>query len=429
MRKCFFKKFLFCFFILLTLNTTFVFSTNNTIELTNITVDCPAALLMDFNSGKILYEKNIYEKIYPASLTKVLTAIIVLEKCELSDIATVSYNSIMSIQPGYVIANLQVGEELTIEQLLYLLMVGSCNDAAIVLAEHISGSIEDFSILMNEKAKELGCTSTNFVNPNGVHDENHYSTAYDLALITKYAMQNETFKTIVSTTYYELPTTNKYDKTDRFFVTTNELLRGDYVYKYATGLKTGYTTPAKNCLIASANKDNLELITVVLGGEQTSEGASQRYLDTIALFEYGYSTYSLKEIAKSGDTVQTINIKNATRNTKKLDLTVSNKINILINNNDKNSVFLPEIHINENLKAPIKKGDIIGTITYTSEGITYTENLLANSNVNKSYFLILFFVILLIFTLIIFYLKLFKRKKRKQKHKQNKRKQNKRKRK
>lgn len=391
----FFKRFFVCLFLILVL-TTLCIPFSNASQTTSPTIDCPAALLMDFNTGKILYEKNIYQKMYPASLTKVMTAIIVLEKCDLSDIATVSYNSIMSIESGYVVANLRVGEELTIEQLLYLLMVGSCNDAAIVLAEHISGSVENFSVLMNEKAKELGCTSTNFVNPNGVHDENHYSTAYDLALITKYAMQNETFKTIVSTTYYELPTTNKYDKTDRIFVTTNNLLRGDYYYKYATGVKTGFTSPAKNCLIASATKNNLELITVVLGGEQRPDGSSQRYLDTVNLFEYGYSTYSLKEIVKSGDIVQTINVKNATRDTKKLDVAVAENINVIVNKNLESSTLLPEIKLNDNLKAPINKGDIIGTVTYTSEGINYTENLLASHDVEKSYAFITFAILILI---------------------------------
>ena len=412
----FFKKFFVCLFLILVL-TTLCIPFSNANQITTPTIDCPTALLMDFNTGKILYEKNIYQKMYPASLTKVMTAIIVLEKCNLLDIATVSYNSIMSIESGYVVANLQVGEELTIEQLLYLLMVGSCNDAAIVLAEHISGSVENFSVLMNEKAKKLGCTSTNFVNPNGVHDESHYSTAYDLALIAKYAMQNETFKNIVATTYYELPTTNKYDKTDRIFITTNDLLRGDYYYKYATGIKTGFTSPAKNCLIASATKNNLELITVVLGGEQRPDGSSQRYLDTINLFEYGYLAYSLKEIVKSGDIVQTTNVKNATRDTKKLDVAVAENINVTISKDLESSTLLPEIKFNDNLKAPINKGDIIGTVTYTAEGVNYTENLVASHDVEKSYAFITFAILILI---LFFFLLFSKTKNMKKKNKKKK---------
>lgn len=406
MKKSFFSNLIVCLLLLLSLNIVFS-SFVNADEESLPDISSPSALLMDYSSGKILYEKNINEKRYPASLTKIMTAIIVLENCELSDTATVSYDAVMSLSSGYVTANLQVGEELTVEQLLYVLMVGSSNDAAIVLAEHVSGSVENFATLMNEKAKELGCRSTNFVNPNGAHDENHYSTAYDLALIAKYAMQNDTFRTLVSTTFYTLPTTNKYDREDRIFRTTNSLLQLDnsdradnYYYKYATGIKTGFTTPAGNCLIASANKNNLELITVVLGAGQTKDGLSQRYLDTLSLFDYGYNTYTLKEITSSGRVVQTLNVKNATRNTKKLDAVVENDIYALMKQADKDSTVLPEIKLNDNLKAPIKKGDIIGSVTYTVEGIEYTENLLANSDVKKSRFLLklaIFIIVVLLF--------------------------------
>lgn len=405
MKKSFINKLFVCLLLFLSLMM-FFSPFVNAEEVTVPDISSPSALLMDYSSGKILYEKNIYEKRYPASLTKIMTAIIVLENCNLSDIATVSYDAVMSLSSGYVTANLQVGEELTVEQLLYVLMVGSSNDAAIVLAEHVSGSVEEFANLMNQKAKELGCTSTNFVNPNGAHDENHYSTAYDLALMAKYAMQNDTFRTLVSTTSYSLPTTNKYDREDRIFRTTNSLLQLDnsdradnYYYKYATGIKTGFTTPAGNCLIASANKDNLELITVVLGSGQTESGLSQRYLDTLSLFNYGYKTYMLKDIANVGEIVQTVNVKGATKKTKKLNISVANDVYALIKQSDKNSSVLPEITLNENLKAPIKKGDIVGSVKYTVEGIDYTENLLADSDVKKSKFLlelIIFIIILLI---------------------------------
>lgn len=414
----FVKKLCVYLFILLSLNIILVPKVNADEEgVPNI--DSPSALLMDLSSGKMLYEKNIDQKMYPASLTKIMTATIALENCDLNDIATVSYDAVMTLSSGYVTANLQVGEELTIEQLLYVLMVGSSNDAAIVLAEHISGSVEEFSKLMNEKAKEIGCTSTNFVNPNGAHDENHYSTARDLALISKYAMQNETFRALVKTTSYKLPVTNKYESEDRLFTTTNSLLivnnndRADnYYYKYATGIKTGFTTPAGNCLIASANKGDLELLTVVLGAGQNKQGLSERYIDTINLFEYGYDTYSLKEVIKAGGIVQTTNVRNATRDTKKLDAVVKNDVSVLIKNDDKDNALLPEVHINENLKAPIKKGDVIGTVKYTVEGIEYTEDLVANNDVKKSRFLINTMIIIIIISFVYLYLKSNKKRKK-----------------
>lgn len=414
----FIKKLCAILLVLLSFNFILIYNVNADDE-SIPSIASPSAILMDLKSGKTLYEKDIDKKMYPASLTKVMTAVIVLENCDLNDIATVSYDAVMSLSSGYVTANLQIGEELTVEQLLYVLMVGSSNDAAIVLAEHVSGSVDEFSKLMNEKAKEIGCTSTNFVNPNGAHDENHYSTAHDLALIAKYAMQNETFRTLVSTTSYKLPITNKYEKEDRLFTTTNALLivnnntRADnYYYKYATGIKTGFTTPAGNCLIASANKGDLELLTVVLGSGQTKEGLSQRYLDTINLFEYGYDIYTLREIVKAGGVIQTTNISNATRDTKKLDAVVKNDISVLIKKEDKDNALLPEVHINENLKAPIKKGDVIGSVKYTVEGIEYTEDLVANNDVKKSRVFINILITIIVILVIYLYLKSSNKKKK-----------------
>jgi len=247
-----YKKFIVCILMSIVLSVAFFPVHSTATEAMPFETHSPSIILMDASTGKILYEKDIYTRRYPASLTKVMTAIIVLEKAQLNDVATVSYGAVMDISSGYVTANLQVDEELTVEQLLYLLMMASANDAAIVLAEHVSGSVEGFSALMNEKAKAIGCKDTNFVNPNGVHDENHYSTAYDLALIGKTAMKIDFFKKLVSATSYKLSATNKYDKDDRYFTNSNHLLipnsneRPDnYYHRYATGIKTGFTTPAR----------------------------------------------------------------------------------------------------------------------------------------------------------------------------------------
>ena len=173
--------------------------------------------------GQTLYERNSNEKKYPASITKVLTAIVVMENSKIDDVATVTQSAIDSIEYGYVTGNLKVGEELTIEQLLNILLVSSANDAAVVLAEHISGSVEAFSSLMNQTAVKIGCTNSNFVNPNGIHDENHYSTAHDLALIGSYAFKFDTLKEIFKKTNYTLEPTNLYDG-QRIYLTTNEIL-------------------------------------------------------------------------------------------------------------------------------------------------------------------------------------------------------------
>ena len=190
-------------------------------------ITAKGAILVEASTGRILYEKSSTRQMYPASTTKIMTAILVIENCDLSDIVTVSETALSNIPTGYVTCDIQVGEEISVKDLLYALMVKSANDAAYVLAEHVAGTVDDFSTMMNAKAKEIGCKETNFVNPNGIHSQRHYSSAYDLYLMTQYGMKNETFRTLVSTTSYTLPATNKHSEADRSFTTTNELINPD----------------------------------------------------------------------------------------------------------------------------------------------------------------------------------------------------------
>lgn len=222
----------------------------------NLTTNSDSIILMDAKTGNILYSKNAFEKKYPASTTKLMTAILTLENCKLTDVVTVSHNAIFSIPIGYSHASLQEGEELTVEELLNVLLIPSANDAAVALAEHIAGSVENFATMMNNKAKELGCLNTNFINPNGVHDNSHYSTAYDLALIGQYAMKFDDILRIAKVTQYTLPKTNKYDEENRIFNTTNGLVNKNekYYYPNCTGLKTGYTDKSGYCIVATAEK-------------------------------------------------------------------------------------------------------------------------------------------------------------------------------
>ncbi len=244
---------------------------------TSINASSPACVLMESSTGNVLYEKEAHKVRYPASTTKIMTAILTVEHCELSDVATVSHNAIFSVPAGYTHASLKENEQLTIEQLLHVLLIPSANDAANVLAEHIAGSVDNFAVMMNEKAKEIGCLNTHFVNPSGIHHKDHVSTAYDLALMGKYAMKNGTIREIVKKTSYTLSATNAYSKTDRAFITSNDLLRenhstakDNYYYSDCIGIKTGYTTEAGSCIIAGAKRDNLEVICVILGGTTPS---------------------------------------------------------------------------------------------------------------------------------------------------------------
>lgn len=378
------------------------------ININDITTNSSSCLLMDAKTGKIIYAKNAYEKMYPASTTKLMTAILTLENCKLTDTAIVSHNAIYSIPVGYSHASLKEDEELTIEQLLNVLLIPSANDAAIVLAEHISGSVEEFSKLMNEKAKSLGCLNTNFVNPNGIQNKNHYSTAYDLALIGKYALKFPDIKRIAMVKQYTLPTTNKYDKTDRIFNATNGLINDDVLnknyYEYATGLKTGYTDASGYCIVSTAKKDDKELIAVILN----SNSISKRYSDCKTLFNYGFDNYEYITIQDEKAVVKQVEIENGSKSSKNLNVVVKDKIEVFTKNDTDLSKLEPTIEINENLKAPLAENTVIGKITYNIDSEEITSDLIAGGSVYPSDFEITIFRILLLFLILYAVFKLLK---------------------
>ena len=368
-------------------------------------ISAGAAILIDSSSEKILYSKNETEKMYPASTTKILTAILTIENCNLDDVVTVPYEAISSIPSGYSIAALQAGEQLTVEQLLEVMLVHSANDAANVLAYHISGSIDVFVNLMNQKVSDLGLTNTHFTNPSGMHDENHYTTAYDLAILMKYCMKNSTFRTLAGLKYCTIPATNKYE--ERVFNTTNELLTAsNYYYEYAIAGKTGYTTQAKNTLVSVSNKDGLELICVVLSVGLYPNNLSAKFIDTKALFDYGYNNYIIRKLRERNAIATQIEVGNGTKETRNLDLLISNDITALISQDDLETEFSPEIEITENLLAPIAQGKVIGKIVYNIDGIEYSSDLIASHSVEESSFLTLIVKILLIVLILFFLYKL-----------------------
>lgn len=361
-----------------------------------------------------------------------MTAILTLEHCKLTDTATVSHNAIYSVPVGYAHAYLVEGEVLTIEQLLHVLLIPSANDAANVLAEHIAGSVSSFATMMNTKALELGCTNTNFVNANGIQVDNHYSTAYDLAIMGRYAMQNETFRKIVSTTKYTLPATNKYSENNRFFKTTNELIIPDerdsvdnYYYPYATGIKTGYTNVAKECVVASAKKDDIEYIVVILGAERTENGLSGRFIDCKNLFNYAFENYITHVINEENSVLKQVKVSNASLFNDNLDVIVKDKITLVLKKDTDISAITPTIEINSDLTAPISKNSVIGTITYNVDGNTYTSDLLAGSDIAESNAFNTFLTILSIILVLYFLYRLLKwdtkkKKKRKKSSKKGK---------
>lgn len=354
-----------------------------------------SCILIEANTGTILYGKNENQKMFPASTTKILTAIIAIEKCNLDDAVIVQKSAISSIPAGYSSAYLSEGEQVTVRDLLQVFLIHSANEAGYVLAEHISGSVSNFADLMNSKSKEIGCTNSNFVNPSGIHNENHYTTAEDLAKIASYCMKNKTFRSIVSMKKCTIAPTNKSDS--RTYKNTNDLINpsSKYYTPECIGIKTGYTSEAKNCLVAGFTKNGLNLISIVLGAPTIQGISSTRCVDSITLCKYGYSNYEMKKFATKGETISLIDIKNGSKETRTLDLILENDVKLLSKADSSESNL--NISLKENLHAPIKANDIVGTATYTSCGTKVTVNLLASHDVKET---IIIKLILLLITLI-----------------------------
>ena len=267
----------------------------------NVSVEAEGAVLMDARSGAVIYGKNLHAVYYPASITKILTALIVIEHCNLDDVVTFSHDAIYSVEQGSSSAGMDVGDKMTVRDCLYAMLLKSANEVANALAEHTAGSIQNFAVLMNAKAKELGCQESHFNNPSGLNDPQHYTSAYDMALIAQAAFQNETFVTIDSSLYYDLPPTRH--NPDGFRVYPGHRMLKKNAPQYYAGViggKTGYTTLAGNTLVTCAEKNGMKLITVILNGHQT------HYSDTKALLDFGFANFQSVNIADADSTYSSV---------------------------------------------------------------------------------------------------------------------------
>jgi D-alanyl-D-alanine carboxypeptidase len=259
-----------------------------------------SAILMEVNTGTILYEKNSHDKHYPASITKIMTTLLAIENCDMDEIVTFSADAVYKNEGDTSNIARNEGEELTVEQCLYAVMLESANECAYAVAEYVGeklgGDYQTFIDLMNQRAKELGCTDTHFNNANGLPDEEHWVSAYDMALISAEAYKNDTFRMIAGSASYTLPKTNKCDEEYPFHNHHKMLypFRGDYtqLYEYCTGGKTGYTDVARNTLVSFAEKDGITLVCVVLEAEVPSH-----YTDTRKLFDYGFENFQALSVA------------------------------------------------------------------------------------------------------------------------------------
>ncbi len=359
-------------------------------------ITAKAALLYAAESDMILYEHNIHEQLYPASLTKIMTALLTLENCEMDEVVTVTQSALNSVSPQSSIAGLKVDEELTVHDLLICLLIPSGNDAANVLAEHIGGSVSAFIDIMNERAAELGCENTNYVNASGLHDESHYTTAYDILLVLLEAQKYELFNEITASARMTIPATNISD--ERAFNNTNYLLSSHvtskYLYDYAIGTKTGRTTPAGNCLVATAEKDGITLISVILGADTvTADNGTtniRSFSETKSLFNWGYKKFSYRTVVNSTDAITEVPVALAEAKDYVI-LTPSDKVQAFVHNSVDDSAFEIKYTVDENIVAPVNQGDVLGKLRVVYDGdVIGALDLVAMNNVERNEILYFF---------------------------------------
>ncbi len=407
-----------------------------------------AYVLYNPDNDEIVDSKNANVKMYPASLTKMLTALTVYDLCEdlKKEVVTVSENAVNSLYgTGSSTANIKIGEELTVEQLLYLMLLPSGNDAANALAEHFCGNSIYFAEKMNEKAKEIGMYNSNFVTPHGLHDDNHYTTAHDLAILSDAFLDNETLCKINQCIVYTVPATNKQGERDIRTTNYMRIEKSGYYYKYATGLKTGNTDKAGRCLAASAEKDGKRFICILL--DTPEKWGRNGYIRTdfqeaVEVFKYAFKTYETVKIAEKGTFVTNFPVYETFSKT--VDLVLENDVfATLPKGTDLSGISFeltqPNLFENLYVDSPVNSGDILGNVkitlgnriigecravaknTVTPSGIIvfwHTIDLYVYIILSLIAFLVLTFVILIIRKKII----LYKRKIAKQKRLERRRK-------
>lgn len=351
----------------------FLFCTYSFSFAEDLSLSGEGAILMDMDTGEILYEKNSHSQLYPASTTKIMTGILAIENGNMEDIVTID-QEVVNLTDGSHIA-LEPGEELTLEDLVNALLIESANDAALAIAKHISGSIEDFGKLMNEKAKSIGALNTNFINPNGLPNEEHLTTAYDLALIARYAMENEEFRSIVKNYTYTIPVTNRKTQ-ERYLKSANRMLYSTekinvdgkltpIKYEGVTGVKSGYTIAAQQCLVTSFENDGHRLIAVVL-----KSNGKNIYSDIHKLLNYGREHFETVKIGFANKFINNFNVNNGV--VPLVAGVTKTDCNYIVRKDQKDNIT-EKIIVDENLEAPISKNQVIGKVEYLMNGKIIAE--------------------------------------------------------
>jgi D-alanyl-D-alanine carboxypeptidase (penicillin-binding protein 5/6) len=349
-------------YIVLILISLLVFSCSSNLAADSF-VTAKAAILMDAETGQVLYRKNIHQLRAPASTTKIMTGLLAIENGNLTDQVTVSMRA---AQEGGSSIYLAEGEELSLKELIYGLLVKSGNDAAIAVAQHIGGSVENFARMMNLKAKQLGAGNTNFKNPNGLPQKGHLSTAYDLAQIARYALEDDFFAKVVSTPKKRISWPDH--NWDRILNNTNKLLtKSDFV----DGVKTGYTRAAGRCLVASASKGDRKLISVVLA-------SNQLWQDSLNLLNHGFDRFEKKQLIKKGSVVDQVELGGS-----RIDLKAAENFSKVMSKEEKSNLKR-KIEYKSKVRLPVVKGEKLGELVFynQSDQVIKRVSLLADKRVD-----------------------------------------------
>ena len=351
-----------------------------------LNIDARGAILIDANTGVTIYEKNSHEKLYPASITKIMTAYLACKYGKFDDTLTASHNAIYGIGQGSSIIGIKEGEQISFLDGLYGIMMESANEVCMMVAEHIDGTVEKFVERMNKQAQDWGCKDTHFNNPHGFHDVDHYTTPYDMSLIAFNAIKDENFSKIWGTVDHTIPANNK--SPQRFLHNKDKMLKptSDYYYQYAIGGKTGFHDDAKNTLVTCAEKDGVKLISVVM----KANGYNQAYTDSKTLLDYGFSVYKDNKVYTAGTYTDKIPVYQTylseDYNVGELNVTVagdvSAKLPSFVSANDVKTKAVIDYGKDNNankIYAPIKEGDKVGTMEFT-----YKDKTIATADITAS---------------------------------------------
>ena len=359
---------------------------------------CRNAILLDATYDEVLYDKGAYEKVYPASITKVMTALLVLEAVDAGqltlDTPITATAEALEVPKDSSTAKIQVGDTYTLEQYLYCLLLPSGNEVAQILAITVDGSIEAFVDHMNRRAEELGCLGTHFANPHGYHDDNHYTTAYDITRYMKAAMEYDLFQTILTSPNYTLPANGVSE--ERIIRNTNALTSNwtytDYLYGPGTGGKTGTTDEAGNCLVETAQKGDMSLISVILGAEEVDLGNGdvdhRQFSETIKLLDWGFDNFQRVTLTPDESLVAKVQVNLSTQADEVNVKPLGSITRTLPKDVDPDQVEMTINLFSESVDAPVEAGQVLGVLTLSYDGVDYGKlDLVADTSVERSDFL------------------------------------------